>query len=181
MYQSIQEIQAIIRATDIKIGFLFAFVMLPLTVLDKLLHFSILASSSSVVYFVIVIFISMLWASSLYMIFLAIAGISNPAETVKGWRPAGTYYLGDVFKLNRANVWMPKPPISVKTINDILMKLPKSESELINELLFEKLKVAYIRDVKLARFKACLILIIFWIVSGISVWIVYSLKDFASC
>lgn len=173
LYQSINDIQGTIRAVDIKLGFVFALTFAPLVGIPEIIKiYSNLFKNDG---FGIINFIATLsaisWALSAFILFNAVAAISDPRKYIKSSTQSGCFYGGGRFPITWKDTLCNTPVESKYTIEEEIKILPKSEEFLIKELMFEKLKLSYIRDIKIKRCHYCLELTFTWIVLGGICWI----------
>lgn len=175
LYHSILDTQATIRAADIKLGVLFAVVLLPVMALSEICEvFTSLIQCSSIFLF-IGIAIGLVWLLSFYTLFLGLMSISDPSKVVAGNRVEGSFYSGNLFDFGVIDRLINCPIKSNVTINELKDLLPSDDQAVIRELTFEKIKVSYIRDLKSMRVSQCICLVLSWMVSGIVIWGFYLL------
>lgn len=173
LYQSISDTQAIIRGLDVKIGFLFVVVFLPLAGMKEAAAvYKGLAGFSSFAGFA-ALMVVLLWIVSVYLLFKAKIAISNPSKFVDGCTPQGVFFDGAQFKMSFVDAFFNFPMKSEKTIEENIKRLPASDDQIISELMYEKMKLAYIRDVKIKRVTLCSVFVVFWVVLGVSLWAVW--------
>lgn len=170
LYQSLSDTQAIIRATDVKLGFLFAIVLLPITVFSDVYEIAINLASESKLMMVGLGLILTLWFLSFYTLFLGLAAISNPYMSVSGKKAKGSFHGGDLFNFKFTDRFINRPVFSNYTVDDFVKILPDDDAEIIQELVFEKIKTTYIRDIKTKRASQCVILAFLWITLGVAIW-----------
>ncbi|WP_419147313.1 hypothetical protein [Pseudoalteromonas 'SMAR'] len=154
LYQSVTDIQNTIRAFDVKLGFLFMVIFLPLVGLKDLVPLlQVLIDKSLYIVLLSASFVS--WLFALYFLFLGVRPINNPKEYIKGDTPKGTFYAGGLYTFKKIDYFLNFP---IKTNNDMenfIKLLPQSDDDIHKELVFEIHKLAYIRDVKAKRTTAC--------------------------
>jgi len=155
LYQSVTDIQNTIRAFDVKLGFLFMVIFLPLAglkdlvpqlqvLIDKNLYKALLSAS----------FIS--WLFALYFLFLGVRPINNSKESIEGDAPKGTFYAGGLYTFQGIDYFWNFPIKTNNDMKDFISSLPKNDDDIHKELVFEIHKLAYIRDVKAKRTTACI-------------------------
>lgn len=178
LYNSIGDTQATIRAIDVKIGFLFVIVMFPLTNISDIFK-TVLSVYKLYEYWPPLIITTLIisWFVSAYSLLKSLVGISNPLNHVSGVNvtgasPNGIFYGGYLFKLGIDNVlYNASKTTSSKTIAEETLNLPQNEDEIIRELILEKIKVTYIREIKMLRAKYCINSIAVWTITGSIIWI----------
>jgi len=164
LYKSIEDAQNTIRAIDIKVGFLFAISIIPMSSLDKIISTFNCLSSVQIGFFWVTIFI---WGTSIFILFKTIVGISSPATHILGFEnQKGIFYMPALFKFSWIDRLYNSKVQSKMNIEDMTIDIPKDYDEIIKELTFEKMKLSYIRDIKLERSTSCFYLTFSWIVLG---------------
>jgi len=173
LYKSIEDTQSTIRAVDIKVGFMFVVIFLPITAMSNILTVGNGLITISHCYWWIITLITVLWGISLYLLFKTIVSISNPSERIDGEKPNGMFYGASLFSLSKADCFFNLPIKSAKNITDYANKMPTSEEELYKELIFEKMKLIYIRDIKIHRSSLLFKVTFFWLLLGSISWATY--------
>lgn len=170
LYQSLSDTQAIIRATDVKLGFLFAIVLLPITVFSGVYEIAMSLASESKIMAVGLGLVLTLWFMSFYTLFLGVVAISDPYMSVSGEKAKGAFHGGGLFNFRFTDRFINRPVTSNYTVDDVIKMLPDNNAKIIKELVFEKIKITYIRDVKVKRATQCVILTFLWVTLGIVIW-----------
>jgi hypothetical protein len=165
LYRSIEDTQNIIRAIDIKVGFLFAVNIIPISYLDKITNnFCRLSPVEQYLFW----FATFVWVTSIYVLFRTIVSISSPDNHIRGARyQKGSFYMSSLFEFYKKDIFYNSDIESTENIGDKVRGIPKDYSEIIKELTFEKMKVSYIRDIKLKRSTYCFYSTFFCIFLGI--------------
>ncbi|MCY0965475.1 hypothetical protein [Parathalassolituus penaei] len=176
LYQSIADTQSTIRAIDVKLGFLFVVAFLPVAGLEKIISLYETLKAASNLYFYSMLLFGFLWLASIYTLFKSTISISNPSRHVSGQLPKGIFYGGNIFTLNAIDNFFNFPVKSNQEVDQFSQDLPENEAEIIKELSFEKIKISYIREIKIRRSSLCGRLIFSWICLGFALWILYLLK-----
>lgn len=175
LYHSILDTQATIRAADIKLGVLFAVVLLPVVALSEICTVLTNLIQCSLFFLFIGIAIGLFWLLSFYTLFLGLMSISNPSKVVSKDGVEGSFYAGDLFDFGVIDRLINFPIKSNLTVNELAEVLPNDEQAVIRELTFEKIKLSYIRDLKSMRVSQCICLVLSWMITGIVVWGIYLL------
>jgi hypothetical protein len=188
LYSSISDIQSTIRAIDTKISFLIVVLSLPSTGFDKVSKYFLLAwagskkdSISLALYSVAVICSLIFWFLAFLTAIRTVVAIDDPSEHILyKVKPTGSFYCRRLFDLKFIDaVFHSRSAISNRTVLQIADALPKDENELIQELAFEQMKLAYIRDLKLLRQKWSFVFVFlcfFWIIVVIAVSVYLNLN-----
>lgn len=161
LYQSIADTQGTIRATDIKIGFLLVILFAPVVAFDKVEPYLRMVFREGVIQHWLILAAVLFWGLSLVTQFMALFAISNPAKKVRGGpSEEGTFYSGDLFRLGLVDLIINRTRSARLTIRQETERLPKTQKALVEDLTFEKMKLVYIRSMKLARLNAAVTLLV---------------------
>lgn len=173
---AVQDMQAVIRATDSKITALFFGLALPLTklatiwsVCEKLAH-----RSNSFLLFIIGVAITVFaasWVLSIAAALRTLFHIDNPSKHISGERPTGVFYSPTLFSISLWDVFFPRRLESAVQFSEFFKSLPSSDLDIRRELTFEAMKLIYIRSVKQARASVAYLAFSIWLVSGGAIWI----------
>jgi hypothetical protein len=164
---SIADSQGTIRAIDTKLQVMFGFLLLPIPLLGTILTYInelIAIPSKHIVTFLnypfaisLIISFIVTWTGSLLIVFAGLNSIGNPFNHVENDTKAnGSFYLGNLFKIKFYHALFRFNLKSLKKSSEVIAVLPATETQIINELIFEQMKVAFIRDLKMFRQKAAL-------------------------
>lgn len=183
LYQSISDIQSTIRAIDIKLGFLFAIIFSPVLGVPQVasMYEKLFMNEEPLFIQFFAVAVLIIWVFSLYVIFISLVAISNPISHVLRPHSSGIFFSGNQFNISWRDYIYNSKISSVDTIAEHMDLLPNTYESLISELVFEKLKLAYIRDIKLIRSRFCFQLVFAWIVLGSFVWGFLTLKGDFKC
>lgn len=174
LHTSICDIQSTIRAVDVKAGFLFLMLFTPLYSMDKLAPLLTCVFVESRLHSALIITFILSWILAITCAFMAIAAISNPANKVTGAKKCmGSFYGGDLYNLTIFDVFYNFRNTSNRTVDEEIDILPKNEGDTIAELTFEKLKLTYIRDIKLCRINFCIKVTAAWLLIGALTYIIH--------
>ena len=176
LYQSIADSQATIRAIDVKIGFIFVIIFLPLAAIDNVISKTVIMWNSSPYYIMAIIITAILWLLSVITIFSCVSVIKNPDRYIKGSIPTDTFFRGGIPDINVFNAFKITEFSTSQTIQELSATLPSKEGELIEQLTYEKMKISIIREIKSCKASFCLKLTLAWLTCGIALTILCSLK-----
>jgi hypothetical protein len=175
MHRAVEENQLNIRAIDVKIGALLAGILLPLTATPRIFahlenFYQLLPHWST---FSINMGFLVSWLLTLGCLVLAISALDNPAAHIPNSRLfKGTFYAGGLFKLSWADALINRPGImAIKNPSQVVSELPVSDQNILDELVFEHMKLAYIRDLKMNRLKWGLRFAMLWLSLGICIFL----------
>ena len=175
---SINDTQSIIKALDTKMGFLIALLSLPFTNLHKIISHLYLfvqcgSTNATIVWsYVIIIIFTLLWLLAFYISVRGILAIGNPSNNVNNDLSAnGSFYSGYLFRYslkdglihNRSN-------IATKKLSEQIKLIPEAEENIIIELTYEQMKLAYIRDVKIHRLHSSFWILVYWLLTGFIIY-----------
>lgn len=173
---SISDIQSTIRAFDNKIIAIMVVIILPLSQLKLLISIY-----SHMIYdypFIGILTLSVFiitWLLSLIFSILCILSIDNPANKIENdCNAKGIFYGAGLFKINYQNLIFRKKLISTKSISNYSKDFKFSEIK--KELVYEQMKLAFIRDIKSKRQKIALISAFLSIIIGLLSWIFVLIK-----
>ncbi len=172
---AIHDAQATIRSIDVKVIALLTGLLVPISSLGEiwnhLVHISLLTSLNFAV-LTGVIFL-LFWLAAISSLVRTISAIDNPADhIVNSSEYKGIFYGGGLFQFGWLDVLLNRSVI--KANKDILafsQDYPGNEDEIVSELSFEHMKLIYIREIKLHRFKSSLKVAFIWLVLGITIYL----------
>ncbi len=175
--------QGTIRAIDVKVGALLTGLLIPITFLGRiwnhLIHLS--ETTSPVIAMTIGSTFLIMWLLAVLMLVRTLSAIDNPASHIhKPDDCIGSFYGGGLFTLGPLDTIFNRKSIrSTKSLQEFLGEYPASTQEINRELAFEHLKLIYIRDIKLHRFKFALRLATIWLLLGLGAYLLskYSLVN----
>ncbi len=183
MYQSIADTQAIIRAIDAKLGFILVVNLIPITNLGKMfdrIKDIILVPQCFYLLLTKLILTSLCliaWITACISIYRGLTAIDNPSGHVKDFKIPGlkgTFYSGGLFKTKFFDaLYNRRRLVSEKTCGEYKKDMPIDESEIFQELSFEKMKLAYIRDVKMKRQSCAFKSTAYWISLGVIIYVLF--------
>jgi hypothetical protein len=172
LYMAIADIQGSIRAIDVKLGFVFVVLVIPLTNLGKIFKSCMLVYKMHAFLGILIFAFSMSWIIALHTFFMAIAAIKNPVQSISGLKNVqGTFFGGDVYELFPIHAFINAGLISKYDHSYEVARLPADDKKIIEELVFEKMKLCYIREMKFKRLKWCLGSTMAWISMGGIIWL----------
>ena len=151
---SIQNTQAIIQATDVKLNILIAILLLPLTRMDQVVSYLSQHRPVSGLGLAVVVAIAVLlagaWLLALFTTLRGLVAIRDAAAHIRGQRPPqvkGCFYNADLFPHTRFR----GVGDSIRTIDEQVRGFPNDLDSLLKELAWEQMKLTYIREVKMRR------------------------------
>ncbi len=161
---SINDIQGTIRAIDAKFFGTIALFLLPLTEIDEIskAYKNLYTNSECITSFVLTALI-IAWLIGIILSFIGIYSISNPSDSINGVSEAktkGLFYQPNQFRFNFFNQFFSGSVKSKQTLLEIIEETKLEENDRFNELVFEQIKLAYIRDVKITRQKSATIFLL---------------------
>lgn len=177
MLAVVSDIQATIRAIDVKAGALLTALLLPLASLGKIWNHltAISASFHDVVGIIFGSLFFLLWLCVLFILVKIISPLDNPSCHVNNTNScAGIFYSGHLYSGRFSFtdcLFNGRSIFASKSTSEFLGELPASDDLLIKELAFEQMKLVYIRDIKLFRLNMALTLAGLWLLTSIVVYL----------
>lgn len=174
--EAIRDIQATIRAVDVKVAALLVGLFAPLGSINRifahLTHFG--HQSPRCLFLSVAILFVLTWLFALTSLVRAIGAIDNPREHIldaDGFK--GAFYGGGLFPtLGWLDVFLNRNVVkSKKDPQSFLLLVPKTTEQIEKELVFEQLKLIYIRDVKLLRLRWGYRFSALWLALGIGIFL----------
>ncbi len=172
---AIVDTQATIRAIDVKVAALLVGILAPLANINRIFthldHFAL--QSPRLPFMIIVVSFLLAWLLALIALVRAIGAIDNPSQHIINTSNCkGTFYGAGLYNLSIVDVFCNRDIIKAsKDPQSFAAQLPANDSEMETELVFEQMKLAYIRDVKLNRLGWGLRFSQLWIALGIVVFL----------
>lgn len=173
---SIVDMQSSIRAYDTKIIAIFVIIALPITQLNLLISIYYQLIKASVFWGIILLgsFV-FCWLMSLIFSFLCVLSIDNPVDKAKNDSGAkGFFYTGNLYNLKFKNLLFINSVKSTSKLSDRLHSILVMNVE--EELVYEQMKLAYIRDIKSKRQKVALIFTFIGLFIGLFSWLYILIK-----
>ncbi len=172
---AISDTQATIRSIDVKVVALLTGLLIPISSLGKIWNH--LAHISSLISYVLAISIGLifflLWLISILSLVRTLSSIDNPANhIVNSSEYKGAFYGGGLFDFNWLDVVLNRTVIKAnKDVAVFSKSYPDNESDIIDELSFEHMKLIYIREIKLHRFKWSMRMSFIWAALSIGIYV----------
>lgn len=174
--EAILDTQSTIRAIDTKLGAFLAALIIPFSLLGRAwAHISSVCTlEPQWIGVVLSILFFALWLLAIGCITLGLAAIDNPGKHIaKTTKTEDVFYAGGLFKLHLIDALLNRKKITAHlSLEDYLAKVPRTNSEIEVHLSLEKLKISYIRDVKLHRLKTGYRLALCWVITGASIFLI---------
>lgn len=172
---AIIDTQSTIRAIDVKIGALLVAILAPLSGLGRIFSHieNIAVHSPKAFYLILSIMFIVVWILAVTALVRGLGAIDNPScHIVNATKRKGSFYGGGLYSfglldafLNRSIIKANKDPVSFSS------EIPDNESDILDELVFEHMKLIYIRDAKLNRLKWALSFSVAWLGFGIVIYL----------
>lgn len=173
---AVTDIQATIRAIDVKVGALLVLILAPFASLSRVFaHVDKLCCRSPKLLFIAIaacFFAS--WFLALASLVRAVGAQDNPARHIENAaNQKGTFYGGGLFIFNIADVFFNRLSVKAKkNLVDFSKDIPTSVEDIEMELAFEQMKVVYIRDIKATRLKWGVRFATIWLFFGTSIFFI---------
>lgn len=153
--KSIDDIQLTVRAIDVKIGALLAGIIVPFSSFGRIwAHFhhirSVLPWEIGLILWAIFF---LMWFCTIFILVRGLSAIDNPAlHIVNAGKYTGSFYGGGLYTFGFLDAMLNRSIVKAsKDVSTFSADLPNSKDEISDELVFEQLKLIYIRDIKLFR------------------------------
>ncbi|HEX8266381.1 MAG TPA: hypothetical protein VF596_13335 [Pyrinomonadaceae bacterium] len=171
---SVTDIQNVIRAIDTKVGFLLVFLGIPVSALSKIYNvFYALFTRYDLGWwkFLVLVYVSLFviaWGLSFLTAVRVLTSIHNPNAHIKDApKNYGSFYAGGLFKLTYKELFISRKALKSNiSFAEFANKSPQNREQVINELIFEQMKLAYIRDIKIFRQNWAFIFTLTWLLIG---------------
>ncbi|MEX1261815.1 MAG: hypothetical protein WEA58_13155 [Balneolaceae bacterium] len=174
LYQSIQDIQNTIRSIDNKIFGVLVILVLPFSLLEEFHEvFATIINSNFCIGYIFSGLFVLSWLASLFFSFRAILAIDNPINHISNANGNGYFYGAKLFDL-KTKIFRFKDVQSKKDLTNYSSEI-KSDWDIVNELVFEQMKLVYIRDVKMQIQKLALFTLASTITTGLLSWVIYKM------
>lgn len=174
IYDSIHDIQSTIRAIDTKIATLLIVTGIPLANLEKIINYlgKFLYKVAPVLGYTLIFFLVLSWILSFAAALRAISAIDNPLKhIINSERFKGVYYSGNLYKTGFLDVFFNRDVLKTsKNVDDHYQDFPEQDIDIVKELIFEQMKLAYIRDIKICRFNFSIKATYFWFVISLIIY-----------
>ena len=178
LQESINDTQSTIRAIDVKAGFFLVFLCMPLSQMGEItigLNSLVKYSNLSLL---LIILDFILWAASLLILVFSVFPLNNPKDSIdfNGYQnhPKGFFFGGYLFPklefLSALNIYH-IPKTSTKFIDEKNYLDYLTDEKVKEELLFERLKLICIRDLKIKRLQRSLFITVCWVVVSFIIWL----------
>jgi len=172
---AINDAQATIRSIDVKVAALLTGLLIPIASIGKIWSYLIQLSTLTTLSISIVvggIFIGS-WLAAVFSLVRTISAIDNPAlHIVNSGSHKGVFYGGGLFEFGWLDVLLNRSIVKAsKDVPTFSQDYPSNEDDTISELTFEHMKLIYIRDIKLHRFKISIRVAFVWLLLGVGIYL----------
>jgi hypothetical protein len=182
LVESVKDIQSTIRALDVKTGFLFVFLCIPFSRLEAISPAFLTLIQKNILFTLVIILFFIVWGFSLFILFMAVSPQNNPADSVDfngiSKQPRGFLFGGYLFQKISPMQYLNSSAMPERKNNladEIAYLKNLTEEEYIAELMFERLKLITIRNLKLQRISICIKSIFLLIIIATIIWVCYLL------
>lgn len=156
IYDSIHDIQSTIRAIDTKVAALLVILSIPLTNVGTIINDlnKFLSKDYGVFKWILILTFAVSWVVSLIAAARAISAIDKPSNhVVNSKKLRNTYYGGGLYKMEFLDVFFNRDSLKAfKDVDSYYDDFPEQDLDIAKELIFEQMKLVYIRDIKICRF-----------------------------
>lgn len=171
IYQAISDTQSTIRAIDAKIGFLMVIIFIPFVSIKEITAFYKILAPESLIVAIAMWVIAVIWASTVFILFRALWSIKNPGKSVTGAEGLGAFFHSANYEMSAIDCLFNFPIKSKNSLQKAILSISTDDEWIIKELVFEKMKLEYIRDIKMRRCSVSAVLILIWVSLGTAIYI----------
>jgi hypothetical protein len=172
---AILDTQATIRAIDVKIATLLVAILAPFANISRIFaHLGNIGNQSPrYIFLSIVVVFLILWILALVALVRAIGAIDNPSQhIINSDKITGAFYAGGLYSLKILDVFMNRKIVKSSTDpRSFAARIPNNVEGIEQELIFELMKIAYIRDIKLNRLNWGLRFSLLWFTLGTGIYL----------
>lgn len=172
---SIQDIQSTIRALDYKVSAILAGIIAPLAIFGHITsNLYKLAEMYPNYGIILIFFFCLMWLCALLSAVLTVGFIDNPSTHITNInKVSGFFYQGGIFEFSFRDVlYGNKRTSSKKDLPTLVAEVPSDEASVTAELVYEQIKLVYIRGKKMLRLRCAFIFCGLWLFSGIVVYLI---------
>ena len=169
---AIEDCQATIRATDVKVGALLAGLLLPFSQISHIWKYLTQLSGMIESQMVTLVFF-FLWFIAILALVRTISAIDNPANHIVNENTCkGSFYNGGLYNFGFLDSLLNRDMVKAnKDIANFALSYPNSSEDIELELSFEHMKLIYIREIKLHRLSFSLTVSALWFIFGMCAFI----------
>ena len=176
--ESIVDTQLTVRAIDVKAGFFLVFLCLPLSQMDQITKGLQILVKNHDFWLLLIVLDFVLWTASLLLAVFSVFPLNNPKDSIDfdGYQnhPKGFFFGGYLFPklgLGSALNILHIPKTSIKFVQEKTCLDSFTNEDIKVELLFERMKLICIRDLKIRRLQLSLFTTIIWVVISFVIWL----------
>ncbi|WP_394230551.1 hypothetical protein [Shewanella colwelliana] len=169
---AIEDCQATIRATDVKVGALLAGLLLPFSQITHIwIYLTQLSAMIEHQIFTFAFFA--LWFTAICTLVRTISAIDNPANHIVNENTCkGSFYSGGLYRFGFLDSLLNREIIKAdKDVANFALSYPDSTDKIELELSFEHMKLIYIREIKLHRLNFSLKVSALWLAFAVCVFL----------
>lgn len=180
IYSSLADIQSTIRVIDAKIAIIIGVLALPFANLGKIyanldsLYRTVDFGPGQWSYWLLLFLFCASWLLAFVAAIRAIMGINNPALHVKlNNKPSGNFYGSGLYDTGFADVFITRKIKSKQSLESYIQTFPDDFDNIRSELVFEHMKLVYIREIKSIRLRWTYLMTIAWLSAGFFVRVIH--------
>jgi hypothetical protein len=178
---ALDDCQLTIRALDVKCGAILVLLLSPLPFFGRI--FTTIENIGPTYTWIgtAIVFFG-LWGAAIITMLRALAPLDNPASHIPdAATPTGAYYRSGMYTLSFIDALLNREVIKSTThLKDAVAQLPPHGLPILAELIFEHMKVCYIRDVKMSLQRGGFLLAQGWLLLGVIIYVVARYKGGAA-
>ena len=179
LYAAITDTQNTIRSLDTKTNYMLVILTIPILKLGQI--FSVASKTYSLalsafpcgawIFWLMPLLFVTLWILAFLAAFQAISAIDNPQLHIEGDQPEGSFYCGNLFSFGVIDILFKRRTPSKVQFHVHRKHSPEAENVIRDELLFEQMKLVYIRALKMHRSLWAYRFCKSWLAVGFILWI----------
>lgn len=173
---AIEDSQATIRAVDVKVGVLLVGLLAPFSNLGRILaHVThLIETTIPLIAYGFPAAFFLFWMLALTSLVMSISAIDNPAKHIaSSSKFKGSFYGGGLYKFSFLDSIINRDTVKAeKDTSEFSKSIPSSEKEIESELIFEHMKIIYIREIKLLRLKYSYRFSVVWFTLGLIIYFI---------
>lgn len=174
--EAIKDTQGTIRAVDVKVGALLVGLLTPIANTHRVFaHIDHLVKHQPICYlsWVVVFLFVVTWLLALFALVRAISVTDDPRHhIINSGDLKGSFYGGSLYSPQFLDVFLERSILKAsKDPKSYLDSLPSTPEDIEAELVFEHMKIVFIRQIKFNRLKWGLRLSLVWLTIGVIIYL----------
>lgn len=173
---AVDDTQLTIRALDVKVGAILILLLAPFPALGRIFASleRIFQMQPRYLMPVLCCLFILCWALAIVTLVRGLAPLDNPANHIASPGTAtGTYYGAGLYSFAFLDALLNRDVIQAKkSLSTVISEFPSDEAEVVSELVFEHMKLCYIREVKINLLRNGIRIVEIWLTLGAVVFLI---------